>query len=54
MLKLFIYSKRGIFQYTLKDGFVEVDAAELSNTQQPFISNAKIEKEKLILDFGDA
>lgn len=42
--------KRGIFQYTLKDGFSSVDGSMFIKSHKPEV----IEKEKLILDFGDS
>lgn len=47
---IFQNRRRGIFQYTLQDGFSPVDNSMFMELQKP----AVIEKEKLILDFGDS
>ncbi len=47
---IFQNRKRGIFQYTLKDGFSSVDSSMFIKSHKPEV----IEKEKLILDFGDS
>jgi len=46
---IFKNRKRGIFQYSLEDGFSALDDNMFAAIQHPTI----IEKEKLILDFGD-
>jgi hypothetical protein len=45
---LFFNRERGLFRYTIKDSYSSVQAPEANNVEQ--VS----EKEKLILDFGDA